>query len=152
MHGIKTWIVSTLVVIWAYLADIHGMMFAIGGLIIIDTVLGILKSRKKGIRITSRRLSAFISKTLLYQVAIITIYMIDRHIFGDVVSIFIQSPLISTKIIATIICLIELYSIKENLDSITGMNIWSHAKGLITRSTKEVMDIKKGFGDEDPAA
>jgi hypothetical protein len=149
MNDIKQWISSLLIVLWAYVADIHGTMLAIGMLIFIDTLLGVYKSRKLKRKITSRRLSAIISKMLLYQGAVISIYLIDKNIMGGLVGIFIETPFFITKLTATVIALIELYSIKENLDAIAGKSIWQYTKSIITRTIREVMEVKGELNDKD---
>lgn len=149
MKNLQDGILSMLIVAWTWLAPIQGILISIGLLILADTVLGLWKSKKLKTKITSRGLSSIISKLLLYQTAIITIWMIDKHIIGSVIGIFTEIPFFLTKTVAACISLVELYSMKENLDQIVGRDVWKLIKGLITRSADEIIDIKKRIDEID---
>ncbi len=62
----------------AFFIPISGILLMIGVLIIFDTVAGIWKAKKLGEKITSRRLSAIISKLALYELTVIMFFLIDR--------------------------------------------------------------------------
>ncbi len=61
----------------AFLMPISGLLFLVGFVIALDTITGVWKSIKRKVPITSRGLSAIISKMLLYEVTVIMFYMID---------------------------------------------------------------------------
>ena len=67
-----------LTVISAFFLPIIGILFLIGFAILVDTFTGIWKSKKLKIKITSRGLSAVISKLLLYEIAVILFYLISQ--------------------------------------------------------------------------
>jgi hypothetical protein len=60
-----------LAVVSAFFLPITGILFLIGFSILVDTITGIWKAKKLKIKITSRGLSAIISKLMLYEVAVI---------------------------------------------------------------------------------
>jgi len=64
---IQTKWISLLGIVLAFFMPITGMVLAVGFAIFLDTITGIWKSRKNGVPIRSRRLSAVISKMFLYQ-------------------------------------------------------------------------------------
>lgn len=121
----------------AFFTPIWGLMFLIGFAIGMDTVTGIWKARKKKEKISSRRLSAVISKMLLYEVTVILFYLIDYFILNDIVLTFFSVPLMLTKILALILVSIEVVSINENYKAVKGLDLWQAMKNLFARA-KEI--------------
>jgi hypothetical protein len=128
-----------LTVISAFFLPITGILFLIAFAILVDTITGIWKSKKLKIKITSRGLSAVISKLLLYEIAVILFYLIDRFILNDIILTFFSVPLMLTKILALVLVSIEVMSINENYEAVRGINMWTAMKNLFSRAR----DIKK---------
>jgi hypothetical protein len=126
-------------VIWAFLMPISGLLFLIGFVIALDTVTGIWKSIKKKVPITSRGLSAIISKMMLYEVTVILFYMIDHFILNNIIMHFFSVELLLTKVLALILVSIEVMSINENYKAVKGLDLWQAMKNLFARAK----DIKK---------
>jgi hypothetical protein len=121
----------------AFFMPITGLMFLIGFAILVDTVTGIWKAKKLKQPITSRRLSAVISKMLLYEVTVILFYLIDYFILNDIILTFFSVPLMLTKMLSLVLVSIEVVSINENYKAVKGIDLWISAKNLITRA-KEI--------------
>ena len=130
-----------LAVISAFFLPITGILFLIGFAIVVDTLTGIWKSKKLGLPITSRKLSAIISKLMLYEVAVIGFYLIDKFILNDIILQFFSVPLMLTKILSLVLCSIEVISISENYKAVKGIDIWSAFKNLLQRSKEIKNDI-----------
>ena len=130
-----------LAVISAFFLPITGILFLIGFAIVVDTLTGIWKSKKLGLPITSRKLSAIISKLMLYEVAVIGFYLIDKFILNDIILTFFSVPLMLTKILSLVLCSIEVISISENYKAVKGIDIWSAFKNLLQRSKEIKKDI-----------
>jgi len=130
-----------LAVISTFFMPISGILFLIAFAILVDTITGIWKSRKLKIPITSRRLSAIISKLFLYEVAVILTYMIDKFILNDIILTFFSVPLMLTKLLALVLLSIEVISTSENYEAVRGINIWSSLKNLLQRSREIKQDI-----------
>jgi len=128
-----------LTVISAFFLPIIGILFLIGFAILVDTFTGIWKAKKLKIKITSRGLSAVISKLLLYEIAVILFYLTDRFILNDIILTFFSVPLMLTKILALVLVSIEVMSINENYEAVRGINMWTAMKNLFSRAR----DIKK---------
>jgi len=122
---------------------ISGIIFLVGFLILIDTITGVWKAKKLKQPITSRKLSAIISKLALYEVAVIMLYLIDYWILDAIVLKFFSIPLLVTKITALTLCSIELISISENYKVIYGLNIWDSLKNLLKRGAELKDDVDK---------
>ena len=141
LASIKQSMVQLLAVIGAFFLPISGILFLIGFAILVDTLTGIWKSKKLGIPITSRGLSAIVSKLFLYEVAVIGFYLIDYYILNDIILTFFSVPLMLTKILALVLCSIEVISISENYKAVKGIDIWSAFKNLLQRSKEIKKDI-----------
>jgi hypothetical protein len=134
-------IIQLLTVIGAFFLPISGILFLIVFAIILDTFTGIWKSKKLKIKITSRKLSAIVSKIMLYEVAVIGFYLIDFWILNDIVMKFFSVPLMLTKILSLVLVSIETVSISENYKAVKGIDIWSAFKQLLARSKEIKSDI-----------
>ena len=93
---IKQSFTQLLAVIGAFFLPISGILFLIGFAIILDTLTGLWKAKKLKIKITSRKLSAIVSKLFLYEVAVIGFYLIDYWILNDIIMKFFSVPLMLT--------------------------------------------------------
>ena len=132
-----------LTIIGAFFLPISGILFLIGFAILLDTLTGIWKAKKLGISITSRKLSAIVSKLFLYEVAIIGFYLIDYFILNDIILTFFSVPLMLTKILSLVLVSIECISISENYEAVRGINIWSSLKNLLQRSKEIKQDLNE---------
>lgn len=138
-----------LAVVSSFFLPITGILFLIGFAIVVDTLTGIWKAKKLGLPITSRRLSAIISKLMLYEVAVIGFYLIDKFILNDIILQFFSVPLMLTKILSLILVSIEVMSINENYKSVKGIDIWQGMKNLFARAKEIKKDINGLRHNED---
>ena len=108
--------------------------------IILDTSFGIWRSVKKGgwKAIKSRRLSHVISKSLLYCGAILFVFLIEKYIAADLVAHFIAVDLIMTKIVAFFCVTVEIKSMNESYESVTGKNLLKSLREFVTRSKEDI--------------
>ena len=141
LASIKQYIIQLLAVIGSFFLPISGILFLIGFAIVVDTLTGVWKAKKLGIPITSRKLSAIISKLLLYEVAVIGFYLIDYWILNDIILKFFSVPLMLTKILSLTLVSLETLSISENYKAVKGIDIWSAFKNLLQRSKEIKNDI-----------
>ena len=141
LSSIQKYIIQLLAVVSAFFLPISGILFLIGFAIFVDTLTGIWKSKKLGLPITSRKLSAIVSKLFLYEVAVIGFYLIDKFILNDIILQFFSVPLMLTKILSLVLCSIEVISISENYKAVKGIDIWSAFKNLLQRSKEIKKDI-----------
>jgi len=131
--------VKLMAMLWAFLMPISGLLFLVGFVIVLDTVTGIWKSYKNKVKITSRGLSAIISKMLLYEVTVVLFYMIDTFILNNIILQFFSVDLLLTKVLALILVSIEVMSINENYKAVKGLDLWQSMKNLFARAK----DIKQ---------
>ena len=105
-------IVSALVI---FLTPVNSLLILVGLAILLDTIVGIIKSKKLKVPITSKKLSNILFKMVIYQGAVLTFYCIDVFILGDFIKLAISVPFALTKVVALIAISIEMYSIDESL-------------------------------------
>lgn len=146
LNCLTTSIISKMEMIIAILiglfAPISGIMFTVGLLILIDTIVGIWKARKLGEKITSRGFSKIISKMLLYQGAIMTFFLVDKFILGDILSQIWTIPYLLTKAVGLVLASVEIFSIDENYRAIKKYGLWDAAKRLLSRAKEAKKEIK----------
>jgi hypothetical protein len=128
----------------AVIAPVFPMIYIAILAILIDTAFGIWKSVKKGgwKSIRSRRLSHVISKSLLYSGAILFTFLIEKYIAADLIAQFVAVDLVMTKVIAFFCVVVEVKSINESYESVTGKNMLKALRGFITRAKEEADKLK----------
>ena len=131
---IQTKWLSLLGIVLAFFMPITGMVLAVGFSIFLDTITGIWKSRKNGVPIRSRRLSAVISKMFLYQLTIILFFLIDWFILNEILKSIFTTELLLTKVLSLVLISIEVVSINENYKAVRGIDLWASLKTLLTRA------------------
>ena len=141
--SIQKSMIQLLAVVSAFFLPISGILFLIGFAILLDTITGIWKSKKLGVPITSRKLSAVISKLFLYEIAVIGFYLIDYFILNDIIMKFFSVPLMLTKILSLVLVSIEVISINENYKAVKGIDIWQSMKNLFARAKEIKNDINE---------
>ena len=124
----KVWLFASL----AVFLPIKELMLTIGFLVSADLVVGLWKAIKTGQRIRSRRMSDTVTKLLLYQLAIMSGFLIETFIISELIPI--------TKLIATVIAIIEFKSIVESIEAVTGKDLWSKIKTIIGRKSEDITD------------
>lgn len=123
----------------AVLSPVKPMIYVALLAIVLDTCFGIWRSVKKNgwKSIRSRRLSHVISKSLLYCGAILFIFLVEKYIAADLLSHFISVDLVMTKIVAFFCVAVEIKSINESYESVTGENMLKSLREFVTRAKEE---------------
>jgi hypothetical protein len=127
-----------------FFSPIYGLLLAVGTMIFMDTILGITKAIKlEGWEsVTSRKASVIISKFLLYQLTVVTFFIIDYNLINEFTKAHYQNDYLLTKFITLSLCFVEAKSIDENIKAIFGFSIWTNLKDVLTRK-QEIEEISK---------
>jgi len=141
--SIQSKLLTLISICFAFFLPISGILIMIGVLIIIDTITGIWKANKLGDKITSRKLSAIISKLALYEITVIMFFLIDQFILNDIILTFFSVPFMLTKIVALVLSSIEVMSINENYKVVKGIDLWQSMKLLFARAKDIKEDLNK---------
>ena len=136
---VLAFIKTTLISLFAFLTPIHPLMGAIGVLIVIDFALGNWCARKNKIPIQSKEWKKTVIKMFLYQLTVLTAFLLDEY--------FIPGNII-VRIAAMAIGLVEAKSIFENIYKLTGLNVWALLKNkLVNSASASTKDIVKEQAD-----
>lgn len=130
--------------LFTVLAPVQPMVLVAILAIFIDTIFGVWRSVKKNgwSSFKSRRLSDTIGKSLLYSGGIVFAFLIEKFIAGDIIAHFISVELIMTKFVAFFCVVVEVKSINESYESVTGKNILASMRRFVTRSKEELDNWK----------
>ena len=139
---IKLNLSKLMAIIFSFFLPIVGILILIGAAVLLDTLSGIYKARKLKQPITSRKLSAIMSKILLYEATVILFYLIDYFLVNEIVYSFFSIEMLVTKVLALTLVSIEVVSINENYRAIYGKDIWSALKNLFARAKEVTQDFK----------
>ncbi len=123
-----------IIMLFAILAPIQTTMFAIAFLLIADFITGICASLKTKEAITSKKMSHTVIKLILYNFAIVVSMIVEYYLVPEI-------PFI--RIAAGFIALTEINSFYENINKITGLDIWKAVKAWIQTKKEDVKDISK---------
>jgi hypothetical protein len=143
VYTIKNSALKLLTIICSFFLPISGILGLLFALILADTATGIWKAKHLKHEITSRKLSAIISKLLLYELCVILFFLIDYFILNDIILVFFSVPLMLTKVLALVLASIEIMSVSENWRIVKGVNLFQSAKLLFTRAIDIKNDINK---------
>ena len=101
----------------AALAPIQAVMISVGVIIMLDLITGIWAAVKRKEKIESAALRRTVSKFLIYQLAVISGFVVQHYMLGDIMP--------TSNVVAGVIGIVELKSILENSNTIVGMDIFS---------------------------
>ena len=139
----RTFLLQLLAALLLFFAPIQQLVMVVGLAIMLDTFTGIYKSVKLGgwKSIRSRKLSNIISKLVLYEVSIILLYPIDKFLLNELLLNVVSVQFFSTKVACVLLILVELTSIKENIEAALKINIWQVLKKAINRAKEISHDV-----------
>lgn len=108
--------------VMSFLAPVTGFILMAFVLVLADLYSGVKAARKRGEQINSRGFKRTVEKITLYVVSILS---------GELMRLTFFPALNITYVIAFAICLTELQSLVENVETVTGVNIWRRIKKII---------------------
>lgn len=100
-------------------------------LVMVDLFTGVWASWKRGQKITSAGLKRTVGKIALYEIAICAAFLCQQYLTGDLLPVF--------KLVTALVGAVELKSCLENLDSISGTNLF---KVILDKLTQPPGDSK----------
>ena len=138
----KLYSMELLAIVSSFFLPIYGILILIFFCILFDTITGIWKAKKTNTPVTSRRLSAIISKILLYEATVMLFYLMDFYLLNDIVMTFFSIELLTTKILALVLVSVELISINENFRAGKNIDLFQALKNLFARAKEVTSDFK----------
>lgn len=110
------WLAKIAIAAIAALAPVHSVLISVGVLIVADLVTGVWAAHKLKQKISSAKLRNTVSKFFIYQTAVITAFILETYLLDG------SLPVI--KLVAGLIGAVEGLSIFENLNKISGNNLF----------------------------
>lgn len=126
------WLESVLLAILTVFAPIKAALITVFVLTIADMILGIVASKRSGIKITSAGIKKTVGKLVLYEVALCLGFIVQQYLTGDIFP--------AAKLVSALIGLVELKSILENLDLINGNPLFKSLVQKIVQSQEKKDD------------
>ena len=122
----------------SFFSGIQTAMAAVGFLVVIDTVLGLLASKKLEKTITSRKFSRILTKLLVFNLLIISAHLCELYLIKLI-------PLVSITL--GFLAVSEFLSISESFTVITEMDFVNYLKSkadiFISNKTKDENETNK---------
>lgn len=134
----REWAIRAILVLAAILAPIQAVIISVGTLVALDMITGIWAAYKLKQPIKSSGLRRTVSKFLIYQIAIITGFIVEQYLIGGAMPI--------TKMLGGLIGVVELKSILENANIINGTDLFKmiiERLGSVNDTTRKVADELK---------
>jgi hypothetical protein len=125
----------------ALLAPAKALLISVGFLVIADLVTGVWAALKTGEKISSAALRRTVSKAFIYQLAVISGFLVEHFMLADFFPV--------SKVVASVIGLVELTSILENSNRILGQDLFKVViEKLGSKNDQLRDDIKRQIKEE----
>jgi len=128
----KSWMIHLWIGVVAFLSPLIPLALLVSTLIGVDFVFGIYRAYKNGDEISSRKMGHSISKIFLYNMAVLSVFMLEKIIIG--------TNLEFTKICVGVIAMVELKSIDESFKLLYGFSIYESI----------IKNLKRGISETKP--
>jgi hypothetical protein len=69
--------------------------------------------------------------------------LVERFIAGDLIAHFISIELVMTKVVAFFCVVVEVKSINESVEDVSGKNMLQCLRQFVTRAKNEAKDLSK---------
>jgi hypothetical protein len=139
----KTTIILT--ILFSFFSPIIPLFIVIGSAVLLDTLFGLIKYKKLGIKIVSSRLFQGIAlKTFIYLSVISLFFLSEKFIINNIIGF----EFIITKIMSLIFTGIELYSIDENIREFNKNKGFKYYFIIILNNLKSYLVKLKDFKDK----
>lgn len=119
-----------LLTIMAVFTPIRAALVATLVLILVDLITGLLAAHKSKEPITSAGIKRTVGKIVLYEVAICISFLVQTYLTGDLLP--------ASKLVTSLVGMVELKSVLENLDIISGTSLFQVILSRIVQSQSDL--------------
>lgn len=148
---INTFFKSIGFAIVAFLLPIVPLLLIIGFAILVDTIFGIIASKKNKEPILSNKLARILTKSVIYMSLTLLAYGVDLIFLNQIFMNKFSIHLLFTKIIALGIVIVETFSIDEKIRKFNNdKGMWYYFKLILAKGksiTASLKDIKSDIKD-----
>jgi heme/copper-type cytochrome/quinol oxidase subunit 1 len=136
-------ITSLIASICTILAPVFPMIILAILMVIIDTLFGIWRTVKlKGWNnILSKKFSDIFGKIIIYCLAILVTFFIEKFIASDIIAEFIAVELFMTKVVSGAVIFTEIKSIDEKYEQVTKKSFLRGLRKIVTRAKEEKTNL-----------
>lgn len=125
----------------AILAPAKALLISVGFLVIADLATGIWAAYKRKEKISSAAMRRTITKAVVYQVAVISAFLVETYMLENIFPV--------SKVVASVIGLVELTSILENANKILGQDLFKTVIAKLGSDNDQLKEqIKQQIKDE----
>jgi Bacteriophage holin family len=125
----RTWLLHVWIGLVAFVSPLFPLAILVSTLIGTDFVFGIYRAYKTKQEINSRKMGHTISKLFLYNLAVLSVFMLEKLVFGTDTQF--------TKVVVGVVAMVELKSIDESFKLLYGFSIYDSLIDKIKRGTNE---------------
>ena len=100
----------------AIFAPLKPILLAVTFLVLVDMITGIWSAVKNKQKVTSAKMGRTISKFLVYNLCVISAFILEQYLIDGLIPV--------SKLVSGVIGMVEVKSILENANKITGINIF----------------------------
>lgn len=125
----RTWLLHLWIGLVAFISPLFPLAILVSTLIGTDFVFGIYRAYKTKQEINSRKMGHSISKLFLYNLAVLSVFMLEKLVFGTDTQF--------TKVVVGVVAMVELKSIDESFRILYGFSIYESLIDKIKRGTNE---------------
>jgi hypothetical protein len=115
---------SLLISLLTFFIPVYPLLLLVGIFILADTFFGSYAAIKRGERFTSRKLYNIVPKFISYTSSVLLIFLLESFLLSEFISMAFSVDLLMTKLCAMSLIFIESVSLNENIESISGKNIF----------------------------
>lgn len=134
---------SVLLTLLVFLNPIAGVILTVISFVFIDTAFAYWRTKKVGIKWTSRKLRVgLINKCLTYVSLIILFFLMDKFILNSMFINLVKIDYFMTKLLSLVFIFIEFTSIDESYTIVKGKSIFTSVKELIGKANDIKNDLK----------
>lgn len=134
--------------VFVFITPVIPLMYLVLAFIMMDTFSGVLSAKHLGKPIKSRTLSRVVSKITIYVFTLLLIFGLDVL----VLSTWIETDMLVTKIGAGVLCFIEGFSIDENIRKCNGNKgvgyYFNKIFDLVKKAKTKYNDVINGKSDK----
>ena len=127
-----------------FLSPIQGLLIAVGAAIMADTFFGVRLALKEKTYKTKILRKGLINKMLLYQLAVITFFIIDYNALNAWLVNDVGIDYLLTKLLSTVLIFVEMSSINETSSKLYKQSFYKTFLDII----KKLKDFRKHLKDE----
>ncbi len=116
-----------------FFAPIAGVLLAVGFAIGLDLIVAYWRTKAKKLKWTSRQMGrGLIPKFIGYQAAIILLFLIDKFVLNDFITLFTTIQFLLTKLGAMTLIYVEALSMNESFKVVKGKGLFDYFVEMLT--------------------